>query len=502
MCEVNGPQHHYLRQFFESDQLPSTCNPSVDFDREQLKSNSIINRKVWDSGLNKRIACEVGGRLKSWPTQPHSLDNHRWILRGYNQISSGVNGTTYDIDNTVIRAAPYDRREAKVNDLSIVKNVFPNISDETAQLNVMCEAYVGMKLNELRNEIPNFSMVYGLFNRQHTIIPDIVMEKITGVKDSDTFVLDLVRKPQLEQITTVLTIICQLVGAISMANERFDFTHYDLHPDNVIITDGANGKYVKYTIEGEDYYINQSHIPKVIDYGYSHIKIPEATSIPFESRFIGMEGLETYYILSSESFVMYDIWSYLSRLLLKIENVDPRLYKQLEPLIDYFYDPTENLEGFLDRNGKVLITDKGLGFIKYIISLYPPNLIDNIIKTSIGLDEIMNCSNLECDNDYVEEVPLSLIKVYRDLMSGRVDENSDPITLLDYYDYYEAYILPKISMKPMDRIDQIERDMAKYVGNKMEEIETYFQDQHKDYRKLNDILRDLSDVEEDLKWMK
>jgi len=445
MCEVNGPQHQYLREFFQSDQLPETCDPTVDFDLEQIRHNSLQHRQVWDSRLNKRIACEVGGRIKHWL-------GPRWIFRGYIPVSSGLNGETYRIDNTVIRTPSFDRPESNIDELAIVKQTFPNISDDDAQLMALKEAYIGLKLNYLRTLIPNFSMIYGIYEQDDSIIPLIAMEYIKNRYNAELYT-HRVRFSNVDistRLRSFIMILCQIVGSISMANQMFDFTHYDLHPHNVLIQEGSADKYVKYTIGGRDYYIVQDKIATIIDYGYSHIKIPEATSIPEEYRFLGVEGLEKYYGSSRQSFVMHDVWRFYYELLTRIRNSDPELYIELQPIQDYFYRADEYPQLHLARDGKVSTNDTGKGFIEFLRLKYP-TVMKSIVRYRVDPTQIFNCSNLACDDDFIEEVPLSLVKIYRDLKTGR-NIVSD---IKEYRDYINHMTIPSDNQQALDMYNYV-----------------------------------------------
>jgi len=147
------------------------------------------------------------------------------------------------------------------------------------------EFFIGYCLNSLRPLIPNFMYVYGRFfcnkpengNRVCPIPSDeglsynyLMMESIKPGISLMQAVVDF----NFEQF---MSVYLQIISAVGMAYERFDFTHYDLHSSNVLIQGLPTGEpiFIKYSLGGNEFYIKSGVIAKIIDYGLSHIRVKD-----------------------------------------------------------------------------------------------------------------------------------------------------------------------------------------------------------------------------------
>ncbi len=135
---------------------------------------------------------------------------------------------------------------AKIKDLDIIIKAPKRVEDD----DLPHEYFVGMHaLNNLRKDIPNFVYVYGGFSCSKPIISDEDDKKIinwcTTDKDSVGYVIyenivpsislyDFIEKSDFS-FETLLSLYLQVLLSLNLANEKYQFTHYDLHPNNIII---------------------------------------------------------------------------------------------------------------------------------------------------------------------------------------------------------------------------------------------------------------------------
>ena len=89
--------------------------------------------------------------------------------------------------------------------------------------------------------------------------------------------------------------ILQIGNALQKAYELFDYTHYDLHPKNIIFEPLDSEYYIKY----DNYYVKTKFVVKIIDYGFNYIK--------FENKDFGIIGFENEGIHPNSSYPLYDI---------------------------------------------------------------------------------------------------------------------------------------------------------------------------------------------------
>jgi hypothetical protein len=150
--------------------------------------------------------------------------------------------------------------------------------------------YTIMKgLSVLNDFCPYFCKVYGkvefdipVSSRKH--IPEIFDNKDSKkfIKD-DILVLENVKNASkfckyiynIKVPESVLySTIKQVLLAISIAQKYAKFTHYDLHSDNVLMTECDEDLVILYIIDKDNQFLvpTNGFMPKIIDFGFSYIK--------------------------------------------------------------------------------------------------------------------------------------------------------------------------------------------------------------------------------------
>lgn len=152
--------------------------------------------------------------------------------------------------------------------------------------NLKREYFIGRwYMNKLRYRLPNFVYTLGAFmckqidtkkdtngvkisqkicSRSEKLVPYIITEKIDG----DTLYNEFVKNSLT--IEQYLNILVQVLIALEIAQREFNFTHYDLHTENVML---RNTNIQSYTVNLDDkeYTINPEHLAVIIDYGISSV---------------------------------------------------------------------------------------------------------------------------------------------------------------------------------------------------------------------------------------
>ena len=160
---------------------------------------------------------------------------------------------------------------------------FTSILDDTIQMvakisryegaseNLKQEYYLGSAcFNDLRYYIPNFSYTLGCFNEGRGEF-FAAFEKIPGFTTGS-----MVSKVSTDQ---VIGFVAQLLLALEVAQMKCNFTHWDLHNENVIWRPVKN--YTNYVVYGDSVFKVQSndYIPVIIDYGMSCATNSEGVNI-------------------------------------------------------------------------------------------------------------------------------------------------------------------------------------------------------------------------------
>lgn len=159
------------------------------------------------------------------------------------------------------------------------------------------EYYIGMTLNSLRtSNIQNFSLVYGKFmcgfneknikslkkdkicdmnNDQKTHILYEYIATESGKSETLRSFIKRMNDPKSDKTKMnieLMNIMLMLMISLQHAQDQLQFTHYDLHLENVLLVK-LNGSYkFKYEYKNKTYDIVLEYFPFIIDFGRSHIK--------------------------------------------------------------------------------------------------------------------------------------------------------------------------------------------------------------------------------------
>ncbi len=248
---------------------------------------------------------------------------------------------------------------------------------------IIHEASVGkVGTNTLRKYTPIFSYVMGLIkcgmpltvDKQvasfcsKTAIPRtfIVYEYIPG----DTWHKHLKKWTVREFMSSFLI----LLSGLRIANKKINFTHYDLHYDNIICRPVTFGSQ-PVTFNDTTWYVETNLIPTIIDYGFSHYYNYGLTQ--------ARNGIY------NQMRPLYDVHRILatSHYAMKYENVNLPLQQLLSNMLAYF-----NIQGnFLTNDTALGSIDDYFKWLKYLFPHYLP-LLPSYTLPIIGCGSTVACS--------------------------------------------------------------------------------------------------------------
>jgi len=190
--------------------------------------------------------------------------------------------------------------------------------------------------NKMRNICPNFAYVYGGFRcsppigDQKKSICDFNNNKVNYIIYES--VLDSIPiKQYLTDTHSFLEILFPILYALKAAEKEIDFTHYDLHTDNVLLRQG--NKSVGYETENGYEYVNSSVTPVIIDYGRSHIKHDDK-----DYGFVGALKYSTYF---GKSWIMHDVYKFF--MFMALSSYKNEELRNLCSILFQYFNKTENL---------------------------------------------------------------------------------------------------------------------------------------------------------------
>jgi hypothetical protein len=251
--------------------------------------------------------------------------------------------------------------------------------------------------NNLRAKIPNFAYVYGGFKCSPPYIDKNgkVTSWCTSNKGKQNYIMyeninnSVTTSSFLETCSgeEFVNIYLQILYSLRTAQKDIDFTHYDLHYDNVLIksTEGNKLNVIKYDTENGEEYITTNHVAIIIDYGYSHIK--------HENIHLGFNALKYIGISADESWIFYDLYKFLlfsMEIAKKYKNKD--VFKAGRILFKFF-NTSERLENAIKIQRENLYSFPKFDKTKQLNIDDFSNYIRN--KTKFKSFSFKNGSNLE-----------------------------------------------------------------------------------------------------------
>jgi len=264
--------------------------------------------------------------------------------------------------------------------------VIKKIINKDLQTDVVHNVYVSSKgTNTLREINPNFAYVYGgckFSDANDNKKQYIVYETIPQAK----YFRESINEINLQDF---FNMYLQVSLATWIAYKNFDWTHYNLHYENVLIREIPHHPtfYIKYEFPDRPLYLKANKVATIIDFEYSHIKIGEnhyGHSVP------------NYGVKPNESFPLFDMYKLLMYLSLEAKtNGRDDLLILMENIFYYFSE--ENFENAIDYQKdlfyylpKTLAESNNLnlkGFIEHLLGNFP-EYVDEITKRKEPNDNI------------------------------------------------------------------------------------------------------------------
>lgn len=332
-----------VQQKYEEEQLATrttTCDvPMLSALRDQipgLQANELKNitiREFYNPAAMQATMCAVDSLFYSSPSDLGSLylnNRIRLYIQNLRQIGSeSVEGY----------AMLGDFEKAK--DLFVVK-----VSRSPTDDALLHELIIGVfGTNRLRQYIPNFSYIYGGFKCSPPLIDPESKKVVTWCLHNDNAVNYVLYENITPAVSVAkyiqtctgkqfLNVYMQIVYALRLGHPIVDFTHYDLHYENILVRSLPNIKgdfqIVYETERGLEYFTTQG-IATIIDYGFSHIKVPET------QQHVGRSGFVAYSVYPERSWIMHDLYKFLMFSMLAAKNANNNeVFTEASKIFRYF----------------------------------------------------------------------------------------------------------------------------------------------------------------------
>lgn len=298
--------------------------------------NRALEDGYGDMNILRTLMC-FNNTLLVFPDNPQDLTRSlkvRRYLENLTQIGNdSVEGYAMKASVEYGKTFPY-----------VVKS--PRSFDEESVNNFVHEYFVGaFGTNTLRDRIPNFAFIMGLFGCSPPYIdnwgyvdpgtkrPNEKKALVFCGSDNESaqvsFVIyeNVTNSVSLRQFirsgctfTEFLNVFVQIVLALQLANEEFDYTHYDLHDENVLVKTLPE----EITINYSGLFLTTRHVATIIDQGRAHIS--------YRGESFGY-SMVAGGVFPERAFPMYDLFKLLM-FSLETATFKPGSRKEYEDLSD------------------------------------------------------------------------------------------------------------------------------------------------------------------------
>lgn len=424
-------------------------------------NNSITKQNMrFDSNFQNDTACLIDAMTTKSNSYSDILPDLRLrtFVNNTKMISSGAYGSATLLSN-------YN------TPLFVVKNTKKDDEHDLEH-----EAFVGLAaINNLRDKIPNFVHTYGIYKCAPPVTNIPVDEKNPEILDycpspSPKFSYLIIEnidksksyKDMVEKLTPDehVDIHLQVANAINVAYKAYDFTHYDLHSSNVLIQKFDDLLCIPIYLPDRILYLHTHYLARIIDFGYSHIKIDKYHFGPFD--------LENFNIFAYRSFPIHDIHKFL--LFGFSPNITNEKYKRYMQILYDFYGTNKTIDERADIRRKQLENYKRNG--SYVSDFYqPPTTMINL-KLDDYLIHIVK--NIKPDNLSMFADKNAIMTICgKDCISW--DKFTNKIFVRDKSpSSIEEYSLALSTLGKMNNIDEYKRFMNSY------DIEKVFPKEYRD----------------------
>ena len=304
------------------------------------------------------------------------------------------------------------------------------VSRDPSKDTLIHELVVGLYgTNKLRKYIPNFSYIYGGLKCSPPLIDPLTKKVIYSCLDNNNLVnyvlyenvapaIDISTYVRTSSPAQFLNVFMQTLYSLRLAEKLIDYTHYDLHAENLLIREAKLDKgkifQIPYDTENGVEYLRTDVIATFIDYGYSHIKtediINEETGIIFKGQDFGVHGRTQASIFPNRSWVIYDAYRLLLDCLRDAYNEkNTGVIKEIRKIFKFFNTINDPVQFLVDGvPGMLPLIDKTENLKLDDLIIYIRSVCNcDFINSNPTSDPILNCESLcATEEQILEEVGL------------------------------------------------------------------------------------------------
>lgn len=267
------------------------------------------------------------------------------------------------------------------------------------------EAFIGMHIiNKLRQTVPNFVYTIGVFDCSYPILSAnnfvetwcdmksdkryIVYENVAPSKSLNSMLKTIDTK-------TFINFYLQILLALREAYNKYKFTHYDLHTENVLIRKLDKSYAIEYNTPRGKRYIETDQLAVIIDFGQSRAEINGVS--------YGYYGLESFGNLATVANPLFDAYKLLMFSLFTLIETNKQTFNEVSKLYSFFSNADVRQEVKKQRKLFFVLPPStakfGIdGYIDYVINMFPDVLKRttqlSLLKSSLNEEQALNYLHL------------------------------------------------------------------------------------------------------------
>ena len=304
--------------------------------------SDILNNDFLDNNKLQCISMMIEYMLY-WTSKNISINDSN---KRYNFINYFMKNVEQVLPNMIYKDFNSAHGYVVFSDFIKVKNKLVIKTPKTDEdiRDMLFEYYIGSKfINKLRNKTPNFMYTYGIFmcnplintnnkklnvnfcnsNDKNNIY--VLFEKIDGLT-----LHEYILKIQTENgLDVIINSILQVILSLDIAQKEGQYSHNDLHTDNVMLRTIKSPILYEYLIGKYKYKMKLDYIATIIDYGMNRYV---ENGIP-----LGISMLEPYNVVPYKNTVSSDIFKLLISCIFSfivLSEKQPTIYMKLKTKID------------------------------------------------------------------------------------------------------------------------------------------------------------------------
>ena len=243
-----------------------------------------------------------------------------------------------------------------LNGQDISLPILVKTSKEVDDMTLKNEAIIGYHLNILRLSVPNFVYTLGVDKCSPAIVQDngqvesfcdavggqpyVIIEKIENPLGFDDYVGNLNTK-----FIDFFNVFTQVIIAL-YHSQVLNFTHYDLHYQNVLLEPQTTNKQYRVQTPWGDKYMQYTHLAKIIDFGLGHIQ---------NSKGVFYGQYNPYYnVFPDIDFLLYDVYKLLMFSLYQVsasnrtDDQKIEFFSEAWGLYKYFNPPAQDISELMN----------------------------------------------------------------------------------------------------------------------------------------------------------